>query len=540
MMKFLSISAALLLNVTIAVAQTSSTGNGQGDVLAELARMRDAMAAQQKQILEQQRQMERQQQEIESLKALSGTQGEHNQTSHLMNATLASLTPAKALVQEDVKPKESPLSFRIGGTEFTPGGFIDFENVFRTTNSGSIITTNFGAIPFSNTPQGHLTENRITAQFSRLNLKVSGRYGKNDVTAYAEMDFNGNDAGNIFVTANSHTFRERLAFVELKRNKWEFMGGQSWSWLTPNRRGVGPMPGDLALTYDEDGNAQVGIPYTRAAEFRVVYHPSDHWSAGLGIENAEQYTGFGAGEVTLPNAFAQQLASQLDPTNTNNTTPNVAPDVLSKIAYDRDLGGKHFHAELQGLLTAVKTTVQPAAGANFESSSTVGGGFGGAFNIELVKNFRLLANGFYSDGGGRYLIGLAPSVVIRSDGSPSLVHSGTGLIGLEWQPKPKTQFGAYYGVMYAQRNFTLDTSIGAKPNSFIGFGAPGSANNNNRTIQEPTFDWTQTFWRNPQYGAVMLVTQTSYLTRSPWFVLDGGPKNAHLLMVYTSFRYVLP
>ena len=368
MMKFLSISAALLLNVTIAVAQTSSTGNGQGDVLAELARMRDAMAAQQKQILEQQRQMERQQQEIESLKALSGTQGEHNQTSHLVNATLASLTPAKALVQEDVKPKESPLSFRIGGTEFTPGGFIDFENVFRTTNSGSIITTNFGAIPFSNTPQGHLTENRITAQFSRLNLKVSGRYGKNDVTAYAEMDFNGNDAGNIFVTANSHTFRERLAFVELKRNKWEFMGGQSWSWLTPNRRGVGPMPGDLALTYDEDGNAQVGIPYTRAAEFRVVYHPSDHWSAGLGIENAEQYTGFGAGEVTLPNAFAQQLASQLDPTNTNNTTPNVAPDVLSKIAYDRDLGGKHFHAELQGLLTAVKTTIQPAAGANFESN----------------------------------------------------------------------------------------------------------------------------------------------------------------------------
>jgi hypothetical protein len=540
MMKFLSISAALLLNVTIAVAQTSSTGNGQGDVLAELARMRDAMAAQQKQILEQQRQMERQQQEIESLKALSGTQGEHNQTSHLMNATLASLTPAKALVQEDVKPKESPLSFRIGGTEFTPGGFIDFENVFRTTNSGSIITTNFGAIPFSNTPQGHLTENRITAQFSRLNLKVSGRYGKNDVTAYAEMDFNGNDAGNIFVTANSHTFRERLAFVELKRNKWEFMGGQSWSWLTPNRRGVGPMPGDLALTYDEDGNAQVGIPYTRAAEFRVVYHPSDHWSAGLGIENAEQYTGFGAGEVTLPNAFAQQLASQLDPTNTNNTTPNVAPDVLSKIAYDRDLGGKHFHAELQGLLTAVKTTVQPAAGANFESSSTVGGGFGGAFNIELVKNFRLLANGFYSDGGGRYLIGLAPSVVIRSDGSPSLVHSGTGLIGLEWQPKPKTQFGAYYGAMYAQRNFTLDTSIGAKPNSFIGFGASGSANTNNRTIQEPTFDWTQTFWRNPQYGAVMLVTQTSYLTRSPWFVPAGEPKNAHLLMVYTSFRYVLP
>ncbi len=37
-------------------------------------------------------------------------------------------------------------------------------------------------------------------------------------------------------------------------------------------------------------------------------------------------------------------------------------------------------------------------------------------------------------------------------------------------------------------------------------------------IQEGSFDWTQTFWRNPQYGAVQLVTQTSYVTRAPWFV----------------------
>ena len=78
--------------------------------------------------------------------------------------------------------------------------------------------------------------------------------------AYAEMDFNGNDANNIFGTANSHTFRERLAWVDLKRKKWEYVGGQTWSWLTPNRRGLGPLPSDLALTYDEDGNAQGGRP----------------------------------------------------------------------------------------------------------------------------------------------------------------------------------------------------------------------------------------------------------------------------------------
>jgi hypothetical protein len=39
---------------------------------------------------------------------------------------------------------------------------------------------------------------------------------------------------------------------------------------------------------------------------------------------------------------------------------------------------------------------------------------------------------------------------------------------------------------------------------------------------------------------VLLVTQYSYLTRSPWFVFNGAPKNAHLSQAYLSIRYVLP
>jgi hypothetical protein len=68
----------------------------------------------------------------------------------------------------------------------------------------------------------------------------------------------------------------------------------------------------------------------------------------------------------------------------------------------------------------------------------------------------------------------------------------------------------------------------------------GSGNSNNRAIQQGTFDWNQTFWRNPQYGAVVLIAQYSYLTRAPWFVSAGSPKNAHLSMGYLSIRYVLP
>ena len=51
--------------------------------------------------------------------------------------------------QEADKPKESPLVFHIGTLELKPGGYVDFENIFRSTNTGNNTGTNFGQIPFS-------------------------------------------------------------------------------------------------------------------------------------------------------------------------------------------------------------------------------------------------------------------------------------------------------------------------------------------------------------------------------------------------------
>ncbi|HKR97386.1 MAG TPA: hypothetical protein VJW55_18570, partial [Candidatus Angelobacter sp.] len=112
--------------------------------------------------------------------------------------------------------------------------------------------------------------------------------------------------------------------------------------------------------------------------------------------------------------------------------------------------------------------------------------------------------------------------------------------GSELQAGKKTLFGFYYGGFYYQRNSFPDITATTATKPFIGFGGLNSANTNNRAIQEASFDWTQTFWKNPQYGAVQLVTQTSYVTRAPWFVAAGAPKNAHLMMGYVSLKYVLP
>jgi hypothetical protein len=72
------------------------------------------------------------------------------------------------------------------------------------------------------------------------------------VTGYVEVDFLGNDAANVFVTTNSHTFRQRLYFVDLKRHKFELGAGQMWSWLTPNRTGLSPYPSDIFYSMNMD------------------------------------------------------------------------------------------------------------------------------------------------------------------------------------------------------------------------------------------------------------------------------------------------
>jgi hypothetical protein len=121
-----------------------------------------------------------------------------------------------------------------------------------------------------------------------------------------------------------------------------------------------------------------------------------------------------------------------------------------------------------------------------------------------------------------------------------MVHAGAGSAGLEWRATPKQAFAIYYGADYYGRNFFPDTTNAAHPGTIIGYGGPGSPNTNNRAIQQITFDWLQTFWKHPRYGALQTYVQYSYLTRAPWSVAPGDPKNAHLSMVYAGFRYVLP
>lgn len=117
---------------------------------------------------------------------------------------------------------------------------------------------------------------------------------------------------------------------------------------------------------------------------------------------------------------------------------------------------------------------------------------------------------------------------------------GANIGGLEYQATNKTSFAAYYGGAYFQRNFFVDTTSTATIRPFIGFGGPGSPNTANRSIQEGTLDWLQTFFKSSQYGAMQIITQYSYVTRNAWVVPANTPRNARTGMVFAALRYVLP
>lgn len=448
-------------------------------------------------------------------------------------ARSASVATASSGKPQPVEPSDSPLSLRIGSVYITPAGYADFLLYYRSTDVGSGLSTNFGGIPFSNTPQGQLSELRTTAQASRLGARLDTMFHDTHVMGYFETDFLGAVPGNAAVTSNSDSLRIRLAFVDVRHGKFELLAGQSWSLITPDKNGMSPMPADVYYGHLDPGN-QLGLTWKRDPQIRFVYHAKDWLTFGVSAEQPEQYIGGsgGAGAITLPSALATVYGTELNNGNTTQSVPNVAPDFVVKVAFDPKVNGRDLHVEFNGLERNFKV-YNPFSRQSFSAT-----GGGGSLNLSLyvLKQLRLISENFYSEGGGRYVFGEEPDLVIRGDGSISLVRTLSTFQGFEMPINDNTTFWAYYGGVYGAKNVQLDPVT----RELIGFGYPGAPASQNRDIQEPTFGFSRTFWRDPRYGALQMNFQYSYVIRSPWMPPTTGPRTASTNMVFVDFRYILP
>jgi hypothetical protein len=114
---------------------------------------------------------------------------------------LAAIVSIPAAAQVDV-----PLSFRVGGAQFTPGGFVDFGNTFRTAPN-----------PF-------------------VAFKVNQAWGRWDCSTNAA---NARQACADPPSAAGYTDNPQLYWLDIHRGKWEFIQGQPWPVTGSFSMGVG-------------------------------------------------------------------------------------------------------------------------------------------------------------------------------------------------------------------------------------------------------------------------------------------------------------
>lgn len=454
---------------------------------------------------------------------------------------------------------EHPRSFKIGAADFTPGGFADLTGIFRGTNTGTGLGTNFANIPFNTTlPQARLSEFRFTSQASRLSLRVDAKISESTtVTGYVESDFNGYQPPNALQSTNADSLRLRLYYADVRHGKWEVVGGQTWSLLTSNREGLSPDPLNVFSTLRLDTNYVAGLVYARQPGVRAIYHATDWWTLGASLENPQQFVPSSVVFPGAPGFFAGQFdngsgSTSASSSGTNALTPNLHPDFIAKSALDWKFGERAFHLEAAGLLRTFR--IYENIAAPNAANSTSGGGASLNADFELFRGFHLLANSFYGDGVGRYIGGLGPDVIVKANGKLSGVHAGSGLAGFEWQVTPGFLLDGYYSGAYFRRNYGLLASTanpapscdGISGYTCVGFGFPGSANTNNRAYQQATIGFIPTLWSNPNYGKLQIINQYSYVVRSPWSVPElgtppqPGPKNAHVFLGDVALRYIIP
>jgi hypothetical protein len=328
--------------------------------------------------------------------------------------------------------------------------------------------------------------------------------------------------------------RLRLFWIDLRKGNAEFLAGQSWSMLTPNRKGLSALPGDLFYGQEIDLNYLTGLTWDRQPGVRFIYHPNNQVAIGLSVENPDQYIGGSTGgpTITLPAGLSTITPTELSSASNNNgnqTAADFMPDFIAKIAFDPT---KRIHFEVAGLERNFRSFNQTTS-TTFKKA---GGGGSANLMLGLTDNFRLTSTNFWSDGGGRYLFGQAPDVIVRADGSLSPLHAGGFTEGFEANVKNTLLYG-YWGGTYVGRDVALDTN-----GSLIGYGYHGSADTQNRMIQEATVGFNQTIWKNPRYGAVNFMGQYMYEIRAPWYysLNEAGGKDTQANTVFFNIRYSLP
>jgi hypothetical protein len=244
-------------------------------------------------------------------------------------------------------PTKSPVKWpQPAGVKVTLGGFVAAETVFRTRNQVNDMGTVFNAIPHAFSPLYNAHEFHASARQSQITLLTEGNIdAAQKLAGYFEFDFLGVGNTSNYTETNDWAPRTRQAYLSYDNNDWgfHFLAGQTWSLLTPDRVGITPRKENIPITIN--ANYVVGFDFTRNWQIRAVKDFNKTFWLGVSIENPAT--------INAPGIPATVNGRVVNVVNTGtggflnavNVTPNQAPDIIVKAAYDPGWG----HYELFGL-----------------------------------------------------------------------------------------------------------------------------------------------------------------------------------------------
>jgi hypothetical protein len=433
--------------------------------------------------------------------------------------------------QEIAREQPEGPALDIGPARLRIGGYLGVTGIYRSTNSGGGTGTSFASIPYVDTVKGNVSETRLSAQSSRISIRVDAEFPEPEtrfrkLSGYFEMDFTGSTPGAVAVTSTSVGLRLRQGFAEVQYGRSFFLAvGQAFTLMTAQKNQLSMWPSDVELTQAVDTNYLAGMVWARTPQVRFTWRPSPRVNWAASLENPEQQ--LGRGLVTLPQCCASDIDAQYNTGSDELSVPNLMPDVVTRVAFNPF---KPLHVDVGGVLRAFRHTVAPYD----DDFSTVAGGVSINTGFNVTAGTRLLMQGAFGSGLGRYVGGLVPDAAFRRDASISTIDTSSWVAGVEQKVSSTLSLAAYYSGVDAKETFDLETD-----GRYIGFGFPGASLANNRRIQEVTGTGSHQFLKSADRGSGQFSVQVSWLKREPFSEVNGLA-SAGTILFFAQVRYNLP
>ncbi len=485
-------------------------------VSSQLSELKEAIEAQQKQIMDLGQQLQTRDQRIQQLEqrldqsqaaavqaqakadAAAAQTAQEDQSVTALKSDVSDLklngTNMAQTLQDTQKSLhdqfENPLAIHFKGVTITPGGFLAAESVYRNRSLGSDINTPFNSVNVPGAGQNFVSEFYGSGRQSRASLLVEGKAKDIKLTGYYEADFLSAGVTSNNNQSNSYTLRQRQVWGQAATDTWSLTGGQMWSLVTETKKGMNNRSEALPMTIDPQYT--VGFSWARQYGIRIVRNFNNKFWVGASLENPS--TTFSCGSI-VPGSSQSSTCGFADYAfggsgnlsglynNQGTYSFNAMPDFIFKAAAEPGFG----HYEVFAILSRYRDRVYPceeatsaftgllpancggsASAAGAYNDSLTAGGFGANGRITLAKQLDIGAHFLTGQGVGRYGTGGLPDATVNPDGKLALIRSYQALATVEWHAK-RLDLYMNAGEEYAQRRSYDNNTLGVH----YGYGSPG-------------------------------------------------------------------